>query len=179
MFVTKMKKIIEIMILTLILSACVTTVVSVNEYREGEIGSDKALVFIVIDTERNLENIKISGPESIMLTSEYLTVGKNYLLFELENGIYTLESAKLGRFWEERLNNEQLLQFEVNQGQVNYTGHLNIYISANRDSLLFGMGAELQDCTSKAILYLEKEFPNLISNSQLKYVGNQESNFKC
>jgi hypothetical protein len=178
-----MKKIRYFLIFLPLLSSCAVNISPIKHDRNYALESGKAFVVIGINPDRDLENLKISGPQNLEITSEYLTFGVKYFLLELEIGTYTIDTARrtnkqkspfLAKILTSKLDNEQILSFTVSSGQINYTGDIGIYSLS-----IIQLGADILNCTRNANEFVEKSYPEIAKKYAIKYVGNYRSVFTC
>ncbi len=157
----------------ILLNACATRVTSIKKGTQHQLVQGKGFVLLGIETNRNLKMIKISGPQNIELSSTDIKEGSNYLLVDLEVGVYTIDKVVLDDYWRVELDDEYW-QFEVKPDGISYVGHLDI---ARRGFLGLMISAELINRTSQALEFLENEYAELLSSHKVAYGGPGEDDF--
>ena len=160
--------------LALLLSSCSTTVTSLKIDQVKQLPAEYGFLLLGIETNSNLKELYISGPQNIKFSSADIKKGTNYLLVDLEAGIYTLEKIKLDNYWRLEIEDSENWVIEISPGNISYVGHMEI-------KRLSGWYAnnhlELVNRSSEAIEFLEKNYPNIYSNRRLSYGGPGEDTF--
>ncbi|MCL1146321.1 hypothetical protein L2747_09965 [Shewanella marinintestina] len=101
---------------------------------------------------------------------------------------YWLEAVEAGTYEWDRLylNKDVYLDIEdaeltikVEPGKINYGGHLLLHttMNASRNSLLGGARFYFNNKASKAMTYLDNNFPSLVKDYDLIYTGEHKDHF--
>ena len=167
-------RILLILIALVLLASCATEVTSIKQDQHRILDSGKGYLLLGVETNRDLKTISISGPQNIKLSSANTKRGTNYLLVDLEAGIYTIDKVRLDNYWRFDLDDEEYWTFEVLPNQISYVGHLEI---VQRGYWQRYTHAELVNRSSESLEFLEKKFPNVLSNRAIAYGGPGEDNF--
>ncbi len=163
-----------ILINLLWLASCATQVTSIKLDNNRVLESGRGFVLLGIQTNRNLKSILIDGPQNIELSSADIKQGTNYLLVDLEAGIYTVHKVRLDNYWRVDLDDEEYWTFEVMSDQISYVGHLEI-VRRGYWSLI--TNTELVNRSSEALQFLEEKYPKLLASRNLTYGGPGNDNF--
>ncbi|WDE03847.1 hypothetical protein SG34_021085 [Thalassomonas viridans] len=163
-----------LLIATVLLCSCATRVTSLKNNENFVLEQGKGYVLFGIQTNQNLKTIYITGPQDIQLTSKDIKEGTNYLLIDLEAGIYTLDRLMLDNLWQLVLNDEQNWQFEVSEGQISYVGHLEVI---RRGNWYPKVNIELVNRSSEALEFLEKDYSNILMRNSVVYGGPGQDRF--
>ncbi len=170
---------IKILLLVLVfggsVSGCATKVTSIKKDADVNIKVGEGYLLMAVDTNLNLQKIKISGRKSIELTNKDLRIGSNYILINLPAGNYSFErvvfrSAR-GRTWSNLT--EGMWDFKVSQGAISYVGHVKVKTSY----WSYWTSTELVNNISQAMVYMEQNFANILKSRVFEYHGPGEDNF--
>ncbi|TQV88404.1 hypothetical protein [Aliikangiella coralliicola] len=165
------------LLVALLLNACATRVTSLKPNEVKQLEQDKGFILLGVETNRDLKLIKISGPQSIKLSSKDIKEGTNYLLVDLEAGTYTIDRVKLDDIFYMKFEEEENWEFEILPGQISYVGHFEM---SRRDSAYFWRvyaDAELENRSSEALEFLEEKYPELLKVHKVKYAGPGQDRF--
>lgn len=167
---------ISLFLITLLwLTSCATQVTSIKQDKDRVLESGRGYVLLGLQTNRDLKSISIDGPQNIKLSSADIKQGTNYLLVDLEAGIYTVDKVRLDNYWRVKLDDEEYWTFEVMADQISYVGHLEIvrrgyYWSPSTST-------ELVNRSSEALQFLEEKYPKLLASRSITYGGPGNDNF--
>lgn len=161
-------------ILALLLTSCATTVTTIKKDQDRVLNNNSGYLLLGIETNRNLKTIRISGPQTIELSSADIKKGNNYLFIDLEAGQYTIDKIRLDKYWFVELDDEEYWDFEVKPNQISYVGHMEIV----RHWFWGGAtNAELVNRSSEALEFLEDKYPNILTTRSVTYGGPGEDAF--
>lgn len=164
------------LVFVFLLAACSSTVTSIVE--DTDLLTDdnipKGYLLIGVDTNTNLKEILITGPTTIRLSHANLKKGSNFILHPTIAGTYKIKKVYFNNLYRTRIRNDELLEFTIEEGRVSYVGHLQIDVRG-----WFGLYSyiELINQSSKALEFMEAEFPNLSQLRQMYYGGPGEDYF--
>lgn len=161
------------LLVILLVNACATRVTSLKKGTLHQLTEDQGFVLLGIESNRNLKMVKISGPQNIELSSIDIKEGTNYLLVDLEAGIYTIDRVILDDYWMVKLDEDDW-QFEVKPDGISYVGHLEVARGGFFDLMT---STELVNRTSQALEFLEKDYTKLLSSHTVVYGGPAEDHF--
>ncbi len=161
-------------LLLILLFSCTTQVTTIKHDQDIALGDEKGYLLLGIQTNRDLKDIYISGPQNIRLTSDDIKEGTNFLLADLDAGIYTITRVYIDRNLPYNLENKDYWTFEVKPGQISYIGHLEI---AQRGFLMIQVHVELVNRSSEAVEFLEEKYPNILANRSIVYGGPGNDHF--
>lgn len=153
----------------LLVSSCSTTVTSLKKDEDVHLLQDEGYLLMAVDTNISLDKLYISGEKNIVLTSQDLEAGTNYILINLPAGNYEFDKVKLSRYW--RLNMSQdIWDFNIKPNNISYIGHLTV------KSFFWGsqFRLELENKASQAFKFIKEKFPNILASKELAY-GRSES----
>lgn len=155
------------------LASCAQKVSSLKVDIDIPLDEDMGYLLIGVETNAYIESVTIYGERSIKLTKEDLRSGTNYFLIDMPAGEYSISNVKLNSWWKMELK-EGYWDFSVRPGSISYVGHLAIesygfFFSRNQ--------IELANRSSEALIFMEKEFPNILSKRQIYYDGPGEDPF--
>lgn len=156
--------------------SCATQVTSIKQDQDRELEANIGYVLLGIQTNRSLKTIYIDGPQKIHLSSMDLKKGTNYLLVDLQAGVYSIKRVVLNDILMVSLvlNKKDPWNFEIKPDQINYVGHLEV---VQRDLLGFYTHLELVNRSSEAIEFLEEKFPTVLANRSLTFGGPGDDHF--
>jgi len=158
----------------LLINGCATQVNSIKVDEDKKLSKEKGYLLIGIETNRNLKEIRISGPDYISLSHSDLRFGSNFILTDLTAGTYTIEKVKLDKYWQLEIEDEEYWTIEVKPEKVNYVGHLHVKTTGFWQ--LYSQ-IELINKSSFAIEFMEDKFPNILAERTLDYGGPGDDNF--
>ncbi|AOS95900.1 hypothetical protein AUP74_00429 [Microbulbifer aggregans] len=163
---------IVLLLATLLLQGCLSPVESIDEGQLDVLEAEAGYLLIAVDTNFNLDQIKLGGRKYLSLNRDDLQHGTNFILARVPAGKYRIISVHLNFLYAFKLDDENW-RFEVTPGVVSYVGHLNVQ---NR---LRNMTAriELENRSSEALEFLESNFPHLIDSEEVRYAGPGEDDF--
>ncbi|MFT5164413.1 MAG: hypothetical protein ACI9FJ_003014 [Alteromonadaceae bacterium] len=158
----------------LLLSGCSTTVTSLKQDKDKVLLQNQGFVLLGIQTNRSLKQVEISGPQNIDLGAKDIKDGTNYLLVDLEAGVYTIERVLLDSYWRTSFDDEEPWTFEVVPGKISYVGHLEI---VQRGNWRRRSSTELVNRSSEALEFLADNYPNILANRTVSYGGPGQDRF--
>lgn len=158
----------------LILASCASTVTGIKKDVDVALSPNEGYLMLQVNTNYDLREIKLRGKTNIVLTSEDLKSGSNYILANLPAGSYRIDSIRIGGYIFKHFDRE-LWSFRVQEGVISYVGHLNMQTRGN----FYGVNSNIQllNKSSFALEYLEENFANILSSRQVKYWGPGEDSF--
>lgn len=159
-------------VLALALSGCVSKVTSLQQDLDTGLESEEGYLLIGVDTNRQLDEIHLSGRRGFILTQSDLDEQENYILFKAPAGEYKISKVDINYFVGFRLNDDNW-GFSVKPGVISYVGDLKV--RTNRWSI-HGEFALVNE-SSQALEYLENNFPHLLSSRQVAYYGPGDDDF--
>jgi len=139
------------------------------------LGDDKGLLLIGLETSRDLKSIHLSGPTNIILTSEHIKSGSQYLLVDLKAGIYTIKKIRLDNVRYLKFKDTENWEFSIKPGVINYVGHFELVQMGFFASS--GAAVELVNRSSEALQFLQLEYPSTLKRNRIKYAGPGEDDF--
>jgi hypothetical protein len=157
-----------------ILSGCAQKIEGISKDVDKRLAENSGYLLIGIDTNRRLHQLFIGGTKSLMLTDKDLQIGSNYILVDVPAGKYQIEDIKFGRRIYMELE-EGYWDFEVKANQVSYIGDL--YVKASGWWYISSAQILLENRSTSALLFLEKEFPNILNSREVRYSGPGEDKF--
>jgi len=162
-----------ILVLSLITS-CAQKITSLSIDKDKKLLVGKGYLLLGIDTNKDLYKITFSGPTSVVLTSQDLAKGNNYILSELEAGEYSIRKLFNSKYSYFSFNEEENYKFTITPKEISYVGHLEIVSIGYWYPQAF---LQLTNRSSEAILFMKKTFPNILSNRSINYGGPGEDDF--
>lgn len=163
-----------ICVYTLLLTSCASHVTSIKKDVDVTLAPTEGYLMLAVDTNFDLKEIRLVGKTIILLTSEDLKSGSNYILVNLPAGDYHVKNIKLGQYIFNEFE-KKLWGFKVKENVISYVGHLDMQSKGN----YFSVNAKIQllNKSSFALEYLEQNFSNILSNRQIQYFGPGEDDF--
>lgn len=157
-----------------LLSGCAQEIEGISKDVDKKLAENNGYLLIGIDTNRGLHQLLIGGNKSLMLTDKDLQPGSNYILVDVPAGKYQIDDIRFGRRIYMELK-EGYWDFEVKADQVSYIGDL--YIETSGFWYVSSAQVLLENRSTSALMFLEKEFPNILSSRKVRYSGPGEDNF--
>jgi len=168
-----MYKIIIVSIL-LLLPSCATQVTSIKSGENKVLEEGRGFILLGVETNRDLKQIKISGPTDIILSSKDIKEGSNYLIVDLTAGEYIIDQVRLDNYWRVDFDDEEYWNFTITEGKINYVGHLEL---TRRGKWSPWTRTELVNRSSEALEFLESSYATLLKNNPIIYEGPGEDRF--
>lgn len=170
-----MKLFIQFMLLFGLLSGCAQPIAKLKNDQDKPLDANTGYLLMSVDTNISLHSIFIGGTKYLKLTEQDLKSGSNYIMVDVPAGDYEITDIKLNRYLKIILDDD-MWGFHVEPGKINYIGHLSV------DALwsLFsfdGVHALLENQSTSALEYLERNFPNIYQARPLHYAGPGEDHF--
>lgn len=166
----------SVVILLSFVTACSQTVRSLKESSQEiqTLESDKGYLLIGIDTEYNLKNISIDGPDFIRLSHKDLKKGSSFILLPLESGKYNITHVAYSYGFVSKMIDENNWGFTIKPQTISYVGHMEIH-----NELFWGrfMSLELVNRSTEAIDFMELKFPAILQDRDLFYGGPGEDEY--
>lgn len=167
-----MKPILRISIISLcyFLFSCNATVSTLKQDAEVITADDtqKGYLLLGVETNYNLKNIDIDGPQDIRLTHVDLKSGSNFILIPLTSGYYTIDRIAVSNFAKFGFEQSDNWRFEIKPQTISYVGHLEFknkgYYSSESTVVLMNRSTE-------ALIYMEQAFPSILNNREIYYGG--------
>ncbi len=163
-----------ILAVAILVNACASKVTNLKKDSDIPLTEEQGYVLLGIETNRDLYQIILDGPSRIRLTSEDLAEGDNYILAELKAGEYSIDKLyiDINRFY--RFDDEDNFKFTVKPGRVSYVGHLETVTAGYWFPRTY---LQLDNRSSQALVFMQEEFPNILSKRKLYYGGPGEDSF--
>lgn len=161
-------------LMLLLLSACAKNVTSLKTDQDKILDNDFGYLLIGIETNRNLKEIQISGPQDISFSALDLKQGSNFILVDLNAGTYVIEKVLLDNYWRIEMSDEEYWDVKIAPGKINYVGHIDIVTNYGWQ---VRSKVELINKSSYAMEFMEKRFPNILINRDMHYGGPGEDSF--
>ena len=136
----------------------------------------KTYILFAIDSDDYIEELTISGEETLHVTKVNTDDLITYYLLEADEGSYYFSRIKTG-LGKVKLDSDYSWEFEVVKNKVNYAGHMEInreYIGALNGGYSH---VALANKSSFAIEYLKKQHPLLFDKKSLVYQGPGKDDF--
>lgn len=157
-----------------ILFGCAQKIEGISKDVDKQLTENSGYLLIGIDTNRGLDKLFIGGKKSLMLTDKDLQLGSSYILVDVPAGKYRIDDIKFGRYVSMELE-QGYWDFEVKANQVSYIGDL--YVKASGFWFVESAQVLLENRSTSALLFLEKNFPNILNSRSLRYSGPGEDKF--
>ncbi|WJG10541.1 hypothetical protein [Aliiglaciecola sp. LCG003] len=165
-----------LLLLLAFLTSCTVKVSSIKQDVDVELEHDAGYLLLGVDSNSDLDSIKIYGADNIRLTREDLRSGTQYILIDLEAGDYHIGNIKLNYFWYIDLE-EGYWDFTVRRGEISYIGHLEVKSRSSLWMLQSQSDVELVNRSTEALLFMESQFPTILENRTLNYTGPSSDPF--
>ncbi len=149
-----------------ILNACSQQVSSIKNNAPTTLEKNDGYLLLSVDTQLNLKQLRVVGAKNFHLGATDLTKGKHYILVALPAGEYRFEMVKLNAWWAVLLK-DGYWSFKVNPNQISYVGELQ----------LKGRAPELENRSSMALQYLEKQHAELLKHYVVRYSGPGDDHY--
>jgi hypothetical protein len=163
-----------IIIIIFILTGCAKSVSSIKNDQDKQLTNESGYLLIGVETNRNLKAIKLSGSSNILLSSQDLRQGSNFILIDLSAGTYVIEKVQLNNYWRVEMEDEDYWNIDVLPGKINYVGHINVGTVGFWQPFSH---IELVNKSSYAIEFLEEKFPNILASREIHYGGPGDDSF--
>jgi hypothetical protein len=143
-------------------------VVPTNELMPILSTPDTTLLLFAIDSRDRIKTIHISGKNNVVLSYS------PYQFIELEAGSYQITKLTFdyGYIDLKDLDDSEIWQFNVKPGAINYVGHFHLK-EHDEDRYSFS----LDNKSTSALKYLEKNYPSILQNKKLVYGGLDRDDF--
>ncbi|MCJ8268844.1 MAG: hypothetical protein MJK04_05510 [Psychrosphaera sp.] len=158
----------------LLLSACATTVTSIDQTQHKTLAQGSGFLLLGIQTNRNLKSLHIDGPKDIILSAKDLKAGTQYLMVDLPVGIYTISKIAIGIYSRVYMDDEESWQFEVKPNKISYVGHLEI---VKTGYWYIYVESELVNRSAEALSFLHESYPTILSDHAVTYSGPGNDSF--
>lgn len=168
-----MKLFLPYLLLVYLLSGCATKVSTLEKDVDISLDENYGYLLIGIETNSNLEEILIDGARSIKLTGKDVRKGTQYILVDMPSGNYSIEKIKVNKFWHTELT-EGYWDFNVSSGVISYVGHINVETIGWWQPISI---IELANRSSEAVIFMEKQYPKILSSRKIIYDGPGEDPF--
>jgi hypothetical protein len=157
----------------IIITGCVSKVSTLEQDIDLQLDAETGYLLIGIETDANLEDILIIGERKIKLTGEDLSKGTQYILIDMPSGKYSINRIKMNFMWHTNLK-EGYWDFDVSPGVVSYVGHINVDTRGRFRPI---SNVELENRSSEALVFMQKQYPNILGSRNLKYDGPGDDPF--
>ncbi|MBE7216073.1 hypothetical protein MK852_16770 [Shewanella benthica] len=171
-----MKPLISLVLILFIstLYGCAQKIEGISKDVDKQLAENSGYLLIGIDTNRGLHQLFIGGTKRLMLTSKDLQLGTNYILVDVPAGKYQIDDIKFSRYSRLELE-EGYWDFVVKPNQVSYIGDL--YVKTSGSWYVSSAQVLLENRSTSALLFLEREFPNILNSREVRYSGPGEDKF--
>ena len=85
---------------TVVLFACSQQVSSIKSSSHDSVSVNGGYLLLSVDSDVDLEELKVSGQKNFFLGAADLTAGNHYILIDLPAGQYQIDSVKLNQRWQ-------------------------------------------------------------------------------
>ncbi|MGJ8693730.1 MAG: hypothetical protein ACSHW0_14780 [Thalassotalea sp.] len=136
----------------------------------------KTYLLFAIDSDDLVKEVSISGWRSLSFEPEYNEQKISYVLAEIKPGDYEFSTIETGLL-NNHLDDEIDWSFTIEQGKVNYVGHLEINQELLGGAYFSHSKIELVNKSSFAIEYLQAHHPALFTHNPLTYQGPGQDDF--
>lgn len=157
----------------LCLSACRSTVTTmkVDTDQIQTVDANMGYLLMGVDTNSNLKHIDIDGPNPIRLTHADLKKGTSYILIPMAAGKYSLNNIQFNYYFNSRMKDDDIWQFDIKPATVSYVGHLEVN---TRGYFVFYSSTELVNRSTEALDFMQEDFPSILNNRVMYYGGPGE-----
>ena len=152
-----------------ILSACTTSKSAIKADKNAPLTIAEGYLLLGVDTKYDLHAVEINGGymKRIVLTSEDIQSGSNYILIILPMGEYSIDKIRVAELYYYKLK-PGYWNFKIEPGRVNYIGNLKV----NQKAFLAKQAYfELMNEASVALEYMQEAFPLILRTRQIRYAG--------
>lgn len=160
--------------LNFFLVSCTSHVSSIKKDVDIPLAQKEGYLMLGVDTNYDLQWVKLWGKKNVLLTKDDLKSGSNFILVNIPEGSYRIESIKLGQYIFNDFRKE-LWSFKVKENVISYVGHLNMESRETFSGVTSNI--LLLNKSSFALEYLERRFPNILTSRQLQYWGQGDDGF--
>nr|WP_136249948.1 hypothetical protein [Ningiella ruwaisensis] len=157
-----------------VLSACRTTVKTVENDLDELVAEDFGYVLIGLDTNKDLFRITLNGPSDYSLSSANLDHSTNYILTKVKAGSYEVSRLYTTKHTSFSFDDELNFKFSVKPNTISYVGHFEI---VTRGYFGFASFLQLDNRSSEAYVYMSENFPNILEKRAIRYGGPGEDDF--
>ncbi len=152
------------------LTSCTMKVSSIKQDVDLALDEDSGYLLLGVDTNVALQNVDIYGADNIRLSQNDLRPGSKFILIDLEAGDYSIRNIRFNVFMKSKLT-DGYWDFTVMPGGISYVGHLEVnsnfrFWNFNQDSTI-----ELSNRSSEALIFMQQQFPNILTSRTLQYAG--------
>ena len=160
----------------LLLSACRSTVTTmkVDTDKIQTVAFSMGYLLMGVDTNSDLKHIDINGPDPIRLTHADLKKGTSYILIPIAAGEYSLSNVQFNNYYNSRMKNDDVWQFEIKPATVSYVGHLEV---KTKGYFVFYSSTELVNRSTEALDFMQEDFPLILNNRSMYYGGPGEDTY--
>lgn len=154
----------------IVLSACNSTVTKMTVDADTIDADDTVTGYLLIgvETNINLKDIEIDGPDDIALSHDDLKSGTNFILIPMRAGHYEVRKVTFNNRFRALLRGETDWSFTIKPQTISYVGHLEISAMGFYSAY---SKIELVNRSTEALDFMEQDFPAILSNRELFYGG--------
>lgn len=162
-------------IICLFITSCASTV---NEVSDGSqvLPENMGYVLIPVISNTNIHQIRFLGQTFFQLDKNNLTSKRNFILIELPAGQYSYSKLFLNQLVVLDDFEDGVWDFTVKAGVINYVGDFVVH----NNSRIWGkyqLSVSIENNSSVALEYLEKQYPTILQSYELTYNGPGEDDF--
>lgn len=158
------------------LTSCAMKVSSIKEDVDLDLSEDSGYLLLGVDTNVTLQNVDIFGADNIRLSQNDLRPGSKFILIDLEAGDYSIRNIRFNVFMKSKLT-DGYWDFTVLPGGVSYVGHLEVHSNFRFWTLSQDSTIELSNRSSEALMFMQQQFPNILTSRSLEYAGPGKDDF--
>lgn len=160
------------LLLTLVmLSACSTKLKTIKDDAPVNIKMNEGYLMVGLDTNANLNKIRIAGRKSVTFTRQDLRVGSNFILTTVPAGEYHFKRIVFQQGY--RNLDEVALKFTIEPGKINYVGNIEL----RQNPWSWYSTFLMLNQTSMALEFLQESFPKMLATNKVRYGGPGKDNF--
>lgn len=167
----------------LLINGCAQTVNSVlPEAREvsgrpldkATLDEGYGYLLMAVKTSQTIETLRIEGEVDVILTDKDLKKGTNYIMVPLPQGKYRITEIRLPFATKFTFGEDDYWEFTVTPDTISYIGDLTAEFSGWLNSRIY---YGLENRSSYALMFLEKHYPEILTNNAMIYGGFGEDKF--
>lgn len=158
---------------TLFMSGCGTTpLVELHPVTNTQVTDQKtSYILFAVQSQAFIERIEF---DQLVYLPGKINHQNAYILAPVPEGTYQFKTIKTG-FGSTEIKPEDSWRFQVEPGQINYVGHIEMLSLVKWCNYCFR--AEIANKSSFALEHIEQHYPELLSNQRVVYKGPGEDPF--
>ncbi|WP_137221504.1 hypothetical protein [Shewanella sp. MEBiC00475] len=146
-----------------------------------ELNNDEGYILVAMKIEQGYvpSHITVEGEGWLSdLKFEQVKPDYNYWIEVVPAGRYTWDRVYLGKRTYIDIADQKYV-INVEAGKINYAGHLSMYTEMNGslDTLIGGARFYFNNKASKALYYMESNYPEVLAQYNLNYTGKEKDHF--